>query len=314
MNIARKQGIWSAIISALTMGVLPIFGKEALLNGFTPLAVVTLRTSIAAGLLLFIMVVFKRQFLYIFPVGFIGCALAGFINGLGSILYYSGLSRLDASIGHLLYSFYPLFVAFWLLLDRQTIHRLTIFRLILCVPGITLLVTTGNKQVDLVGACLMLGSAVLYALHLLINQRILYEVPAPTVTLYTLLSMSLTVFIAFILFKPALPPMSDIWFAILAMGIFTFLSRITLFLGVKHLGGIQTALLGLGELFVTVLFAQLYLGDRLSSMQWVGAGLLAASLLMIGFDRRTPERHSSTGWLSWLNPPNINPSDFPWQS
>ncbi len=34
---------------------------------------------------------------------------------------------------------------------------------------------------------MMLGAAALYALHLPINQRVLYEVPAPTVTLYTLL-------------------------------------------------------------------------------------------------------------------------------
>ena len=49
----------------------------------------------------------------------------------------------------------------------------------------------------MVGAAMMFGAAFLYALHLLINQRVLYEVPAPTVTFYTLLGMSITVLIAF---------------------------------------------------------------------------------------------------------------------
>ena len=40
----------------------------------------------------------------------------------------------------------------------------------------------------------------------------------------------------------------------------TLLSRVTLFLGVKHLGGLQTALLGLGELIITIFFAHLWLG------------------------------------------------------
>ena len=43
-----------------------------------------------------------------------------------------------------------------------------------------------------------------YALHLLINQRVLYEVPAPTVTFYTLLGMAVTVSVAFLAFHPAI--------------------------------------------------------------------------------------------------------------
>ena len=48
----------------------------------------------------------------------------------------------------------------------------------------------------------MLGAAALYALHLPINQRVLYEVPAPTVTLYTLLAMSAVVVPAYLVFDP----------------------------------------------------------------------------------------------------------------
>jgi drug/metabolite transporter (DMT)-like permease len=309
----RWKGIGAAVLSALSMGVLPIWGKEALLSGFTPLFVVAFRTTVAALLLLLLVALFNRQFLYIYPVGFIGCTLAGFINGLGSILYYTALQRLDASIGHLLYSFYPIFLAFWLLIDRQTINRMTMIRLIICIPGVILLIGAGTKSVDLVGAGLMLGSAILYALHLMINQRVLYEVPAPTVTLYTLLAMSATVVAAFVLFRPSTPPANISWLPLFGMAFFTFLSRITLFLGVKHLGGIQTAMLGLGELFVTVLLAQFYLGDRLNMWQWFGAGLLAVSIFLVGMDKKTPEKRYTTGWLSWLNPPQIHPTDIPWQ-
>ncbi len=312
-NSGRKIGIRAALYSAVFLGIAPVFGKQAILFGFSPLAVVTLRTGIAAIFLIVLVLLFKRQFFYIYPVGLIGCFLAGFTNGLGSILYYTALTRLDTSIGHLLYSFYPLFVALWLLLDRQKIQPLTILRLAISVPGVYLLVSTGNQKVDLFGAALMLGSAVLYALHLLINQRVLYEVPAPTVTLYTLLSMAFTVTMAFLLFDRQAPNASSPWWPIAGMAVVTFLSRMALFLGVKHLGGMQTSLLGLGELLVTMFLAQIWLGDKLSLTQWMGAGMLMICLLLVGLDRHKPETQSTSGWLAWLNPSRIRPNELPWQ-
>ena len=80
----------------------PVFGKLAITQGFSPFAVVALRTGFAAGIMLIVMLLFYRQYLYIFPVGLVGCILAGAINGLGSLFYYLALERLDASLGQLL--------------------------------------------------------------------------------------------------------------------------------------------------------------------------------------------------------------------
>ncbi len=156
----------------------PVFGKLAITQGFTPFAVVALRTSFAAGIMLVVVLLFYRRFLYIFPVGLIGCVLAGAINGLGSLLYYLALERLDASVGQLLYSLYPFFVALWLILDHQPPTRLTLFRIALATIAVLLLTYTPNRSVDMVGVAMMIGAAVLYAMHLPINQRVLYEVPA----------------------------------------------------------------------------------------------------------------------------------------
>lgn len=308
----RKKGISAAVSSAIFLGIVPIFGKLALESGFSPLAVVAIRTTLASLLMLALMFIRMRQFFYIYPVGLIGCLLAGFVNGLGSILYYTALSRLDAGVGHMLYSFYPLFVALWLLLDRQSITRLTILRLVITIPAVILLILPGEKTVDIPGALMMLGSAILYALHMIINQRILYDVPAHTVTMYTLIAMAVTVDGAFLITNPDLPVVSNIWWPVLAMGLITFFSRLTLFMGIKHLGTLQTALLGLAELFVTIVLAQLWLGEKLALSQWVGAMLLMLSLLLIGFDKITPQKRSTKGMLAWLNPPQIRPNDIPW--
>ncbi|HTP03239.1 MAG TPA: hypothetical protein VMJ64_17820, partial [Anaerolineales bacterium] len=97
MQKGHRTGIVAALASAFFLGLCPVFGKLSINAGFSPLAVVALRTIIAAAMVLAYVLLFYRRYLYIFPVGLLGCALAGLINGLGSILYYMALVRLTAS-------------------------------------------------------------------------------------------------------------------------------------------------------------------------------------------------------------------------
>jgi len=309
----RKKGLYAALASAIFLGMAPVLGKQAIRLGIPPLGVVAVRTALAAFLLLLAILIFKRGFLYIYPAGLLGCLLAGGINGVGSLFYYAALGRIDASLGQLLYSLYPLFLVLILWLDHQPPSRLTLIRLSITLPAIFLLTRSNYQDVDLVGILMMLLSALLYAAHLPINQRVLFDMPAPTVTFYTLLAMSLVVVPAFLLSGmtiPAVPALA--WNSVMGLALVTFLSRLTLFLGVKNLGGLQTALLGLSELLVTLAVSHLWLGERLSLAQWVGAGLLLFSIVLVAKEK--PTRPSSGGgksWLGWLRPPGL-PRDIPW--
>jgi len=308
----KKQtaGILAAFSSAVFLGLAPVFGKMAITLGFTPFAVVALRTGFAAGILLLAVSLFYRQYLYIFPVGLIGCALAGVINGFGSLLYYLALGRLDASIGQLLYSLYPFFVALWLILDHQPPSRLTFFRVGLATVAVVLLTSIPNGTVDVTGVLMMIGASVLYAMHLPINQRVLFEVPAPTVALYTLLAMSAVVVPAYLIFDRAWPSANVPWQPVAGLTFVTVFSRIALFLGVKKIGGMQTALLGLAELLIAILFSHIWLGENLTLLQWLGALGLSFSLVLVMFERQTAPLHSGkTGWLSWIRAPGL-PKDI----
>lgn len=314
----RVKGIQAALASALFLGMAPIFGKQAILSGMPFLQVAALRTLFAALLLVIVMLLFQRKFLYIYPAGLLGCLLAGGINGFGSLLYYGALNRIDAGLGQMLYALYPLFVAVWLRLDHQPLSKLTQTRLAIAIPAIYLITQTQHNQVDWAGVLMMLGAAALYALHLPINQRVLYDMPAPTVTLYTLIAMSLVVGPALLFsaipaflhsaIRPA--PPTAAWGALAGLTLVTFLSRLTLFLGVKHLGGMQTAILGLSELVVTVVFAHLVLAERLTALQWVGMALLVLILLLVRGEKAPAKRDMSRGWLRWLRPPGLMEVDW----
>ncbi len=310
MKKKQTAGIIAAFSSSVFLGLAPVFGKLAITLGFTPFAVVALRTGFAAVMLLLAIALFYPKYLYIFPVGLVGCALAGAINGFGSLLYYLALQRLDASIGQLLYSLYPFFVALWLILDHQPPSRLTIFRVGLATMAVLLLTSVPEQSVDPIGVFMMIGAAVLYAMHLPINQRVLYEVPAPTVALYTLLSMSAIVIPAYLLFDRAWPASNVPWMPVAGLTFVTVFSRIALFLGVKKIGGMQTALLGLAELLIAIIFSYLWLGENLTLLQWMGAVGLGFSLVLVMYENSVAPTHSGkTGWLSWIRAPGL-PKDL----
>lgn len=318
-----SRGILAALASAFFLGLTPIFGKQAILLGMPPLAVVAWRTLLATLLLFGVIALFYRKFLFIYPAGMLGCLIAGLINGMGSLFFYSALARIGAGLGQLLYSLYPLFLVLWLWLDRQPPSRLTLLRLLLALLAVFLLTRVEEGSIDWLGIVEMLIASALYALHIPVNQRVLYDMPAPTVTFYTLVAMTAAVVPTYLFSGPLSADAREInaiWLTeqarafiwpVLGLTLVTFLSRLTLFFGVKHLGGMQTALLGLSELLVTITLAHLALGERFTSPQWIGASLMMLNLGLIAFEKHTPRKLATGGFLSWLRPPG-QPTDF-WQ-
>ncbi len=309
---AQTQGVSAALLSALVLGLAPTFGKQAILAGTPPLSVVALRTVFAMLILWTLFALFRRQYLYIYPVGLYGCLTAGLINGLGSLMYYTGLGRLEASLAQLLYTMYPIFLFLFARLDGHAISRFTVFRIVLSLPAIYLLTRTGHAQTDWLGALLMLGGGAFYAAHLAVNQRVLYDVPAPTVALYTLTAMAVTVSVGFLLAgAPAMPPTPAAWQAVLLLTLVTVISRLSLFAGLKRLGSVQTALIGLSELLVTVLSALLLLGEKLAPAQWVGAALLAGSILLVVREQGLGVLPPPKPWLPFVSTRFTPPAGLP---
>ena len=122
--------------------------------------------------------------------------------------------------------------------------------------------------------------------------------------------MSAVVVPAYFLFDRAWPQTNVPWLPIVGLTLVTVFSRIALFLGVKKIGGMQTALLGLAELLVAILFSSIWLGESLTILQWIGAVALGLSLVLVMFESHAPPIHSgTTGWLSWIRAPGL-PKDI----
>jgi drug/metabolite transporter (DMT)-like permease len=124
--------------------------------------------------------------------------------------------------------------------------------------------------------------------------------------------MSVVVVPAYLIFDHQMPSYNTPWWPLLGLTLVTSLSRLALFLGIKHIGGMQTALLGLAELLVAILFSYIWLHDNLSMTQWLGAVGLCISLLLVKFEKQPKIHHGSgSGWFSWIRSPDVS-QDVPW--
>jgi drug/metabolite transporter (DMT)-like permease len=180
----------------------------------------------------------------------------------------------------MLYSLYPLFLVIIRRLDGQRVSNWTKVRLVMALTAVVLLVTPKGGTIDWLGAALMLGAGLTYAMHLAVSQRVLYEMPAPTVALYVLTAMTAVVCTAYVIHGPSAIPTTGLPPTLMLAGI-TVASRLLMFLGVKQLGSVQTALLGVTEILVTLILSIFILNEQMVARQWIGAAILVSSLLLI---------------------------------
>ncbi len=282
----RTIGIAAATLTPLFMGMAPVFGKLAIRTGVDAYTLAALRTCLAALALWAVYLLFFRRYTYIFLAGLLGTLAVGVVNGLGSLLYYNGLLLLDdASLAQLLNMTYVIFAILLTRIYGQPISALSAARAGLALLAVYLLASAAPSTgpVHWLGVGLMLGGAFLYALTVVLSQRIMFEMPAPTMTLYSLSFMGLTVLAARLVaggFAPLAwgPALPIGWWFVLGLMAVTAVSRVTLFAGVRNLGGVQAILLNVAEIGVTLLAASVWLGERLMPLQWTGVLVLLVSV------------------------------------
>ncbi len=278
----RVRGILLTLASTIFFGMAPIFGKLAYRAQVMPFTLVMLRTVGAATILWLVYLLFWRDAIPIDWRNLMGCVGMGVANGLGSLLYYSGLGRIDASLAQLLYTLYPIWVFIFLIAAGHHISTMSLVRLGLALVGVVALTYTGAQDVDWLGVMLLISSGALYAWHLVLGQWTLADVDSRSVTLYVLTTMAVVVSVARLLNgAPWTPVSAEGWLAVFGLTLFpTILARLLMFAGLQSLGGAQTSLLGLAELLVALLVAFFWLGERLMLVQWLGGLLLVASVML----------------------------------
>ncbi len=278
----HRGGLTAALMAPIFLGMAPVLGKLAYLGGSDPFTVAATRTVVAAVFLWAVYLLFGRRYIYIYPVGLLGCVVVGAVNGIGSLFYYNGLNYLSASMVQLLNATYLVFVVILARLGGHPLTARTIIRATLALFAVALLTGGIAGEISWLGVGLIVGNAILFAGTLVLSQRVLYEMPSPTVTLYVVTTMAIVVVMARVMYRlDWIPQQPEAITAILALGGTTAAARLLLFSGIKYLGPLQTVLFGIFETMVALILSFVFLHDQLNAIQWAGVAVLLTSLLLI---------------------------------
>ncbi len=282
------KGMLAVFLSSLGYGALPVLAKLALAEGVEVLPLLAWRFVLGSGLVWGFVLVTRRPL----PPRSRVPALVGLgvLYASNSVAYMLGLDRISASLASIVFFSYP---AVTVILSRIWIgERLTprrIVALLLASLGCSLTVGTGLGSGNAIGLGLILLAVVLLAAFIVMSHGGLKGVPPVSGTATVITTTGLLICAASVIVTGSLGvPLAPRPLILLgAMGLVSTAIPITLFvIGIQWIGPARAAIFSTVEPAFTLTLAAFVLGDRLSSVQWLGAAFIVAGVIWLRLERK----------------------------
>ena len=231
----------------------------------------------------------RRDWLAVCALGFVGYYMASFFDFLG-------LRYIGAGLGRLILFLYPTLVVLLsaLFLDKRPTRR-EITALAISYAGIALVVTSRLEQsthdsVILLGAALVFGSALCYAIYLVAGSALVQRIGSMRFTAYTMIVSTLPAVVQFFVLEPvrALELPSQVW--IYAVLIATFCTVLPVFLvaeALKRIGANHFALIGAIGPVTTAVASAVGLEEPITGAQITGGALVIFGVLLVSLKKRS---------------------------
>ncbi len=292
----RLIGFILALLGGTFSSIAPALVKIGITSQVAPIPLLVYRFILSVGIFWILYLFLFPQYLRISWRALGSCSLVAISNTISLYAFYLAVSRIDASLILMIFSFYPLAALVFLSFRGERIDFTHIFILFLGLLGVYLLLDAAG-HLDWIGILWAMLIPIFYALHLVLIQWNLSDTPSQTIALYTVTLMG--VFITAIALPFGLGGgelNSTGWVVILLTALVsTVLARLSTFTGVQLIGSGKVALLGPVEILMGILWAFLLLGERLSMVQWFGGilTLFSASLVLLSKKRDSTTPKSS---------------------
>jgi drug/metabolite transporter (DMT)-like permease len=277
----RLTGALLALLSAASFGVMPVLTKVVYDDGAGLAGVLSVRFSLAAGLLL-LLARSRRERL---PRGRQLVALL-LLGGVGyvveSLCYFAALSRISAGLTSLLLYLYPaLVVLLTAVLTRVRPGRTATVCVVVATAGTLLTIgPVGGGQST--GVLLGLGSALAYSGYIVVSSRQVVGI-GPFATSGIVMAGAAAVYdVGALATRAALPSSGTAWLALLAVALFGTVVAVSAFFGaLERLGPADTAVISTFEPVVSVAVAAAALGEQLSVVQLLGGALVLGAVISL---------------------------------
>lgn len=266
-------GVLLTLISTLGFSVYPILGKYVFAGGAGLFTVLFIRFIIAA--LFFWMITIWRE-------GFPKLTLKTWLTlwGMGGIayslmagLYLTSVRYIPASLAALLLYAYPIIVTVLAVLaNQEKFSGFKLIGLLISTFGLVLVLGVALQGINAFGVILALGSALVYAIYILIGNQVLQTTTTLVSTSLISISAALTYGIVGLIMGGTTWNLSwGTWMGIGGITLFsTIIAMLTFFQGMKRIGATSASILSTLEPVMTVSLAVILLNEHLTLLQVAG--------------------------------------------
>ena len=277
------KGYLCAFISAFTYGLIPLFMipiKKA--ESFSVDATLFYRFLIASGAILLFLCYQKQRLRISLREGLI-MSILGLLYALSAEFLFLAYDYLSPGIASTIFFSYPIIVALVLVLFyKEKITFPTILSLLLVVAGVGVLSIKEGSTINYIGLGISLLGALVYALYILIINKVRIEASGVKISFYSMLFSSLYFWVKTLILGEsiAIPSLSLVGDITLFAMITTSLSLVALVYAVRYIGSTPTAIMGAFEPIVAVLISVGLFGEALTSSLIIGGMVIIAGVLI----------------------------------
>lgn len=286
-------GYPAGIITGITYGLNPLFGMPLMNNGAAIESILFFRYAFA--------VVILGAFLWLSKQSFkITAKQAGVLLVLGllytasSIFLFEAYNYIASGLATTLIFLYPVLVAI-IMVFLGVVPSWPVWLAIAATFGGVLVMTqgSGGEAIDPIGVLLSLGSALVYALFIVIINRskAIAEISNTLLTFYAL-TVGAIVFLGMMAFSDtsitAGIESSAAWLNLLGLALLpTIVSTATLAIATRNIGATKASVLGVFEPITAILVGTLMFGEPLTTNIVVGIVIaIVAVTFMISVTKR----------------------------
>ena len=277
------KGYLCAFISAFTYGLIPLFMipiKKT--ESFSVGATLFYRFLIASGAILLFLCYQKQRLRISLREGLI-MSILGLLYALSAEFLFLAYDYLSPGIASTIFFCYPIIVALVLVLFyKEKITLPTVLSLLLVVAGVGVLSIKEGSTINYVGLGISLLGALVYALYILIVNKVRIEASGVKISFYSMLFSSLYFWVKTLILGEsiAIPSFSLVGDITLFAIITTSLSLVALVYAVRYIGSTPTAIMGAFEPIVAVLISVGLFGEALTSSLIIGGMVIIAGVLI----------------------------------
>ena len=286
-------GYPAGIITGITYGLNPLFAVPLMNNGASIESILFFRYTFAVVLLAAFLILTRQSFRITARQAGVLLAL-GLLYTSSSIFLFEAYNYIASGLATTLIFLYPVLVAI-IMVFLRVVPSWPVWLSIAATFGGVIIMTqgSGGGSLNPIGVALSLGSALVYALFIVIINRskAIAQISNTLLTFYSL-TVGAIVFLGKISFSDA-PISAGIttggdWLNIAGLALLpTIVSTATLAIATRNIGATKASVLGVFEPITAILIGTLMFGEPLTTNILLGIGIaIVAVTFMISVTKR----------------------------